>query len=125
MVLRSMVADMRRQGWTLSNDQADEMVARIRKEIGEKMETVYTCDTWKDTIAAMHSGEKIEIDEGVFDYFLEVLPPVYMGRTVALPCGETRCVSFGFAEGYEPVTAFWSTKGRYYCQRTAEINTRC
>jgi hypothetical protein len=33
MVLRSMVADMRRQGWTLSNDQADEMVARIRKEI--------------------------------------------------------------------------------------------
>ena len=33
MVLRSMVADMRQQGWTLSNDQADEMVASIREEI--------------------------------------------------------------------------------------------
>lgn len=33
LVLRSMIADMRRQGWTLSDDQADEMVARLRKEI--------------------------------------------------------------------------------------------
>jgi hypothetical protein len=33
MVLRSMVADMRRQGWALSNDAADEMVARLKKEI--------------------------------------------------------------------------------------------
>jgi hypothetical protein len=28
-----MVADMRRQGWTLSNDAANEMVARLKKEI--------------------------------------------------------------------------------------------
>lgn len=33
MVLRSMVADMRRQGWTLSDNQANEMVAHIRAEI--------------------------------------------------------------------------------------------
>ena len=33
MVLRSMVADMRRQGWTLSNDAANEMVERLKKEI--------------------------------------------------------------------------------------------
>lgn len=33
MVLRSMVADMRRQGWTLSNQAADELVERLKKEI--------------------------------------------------------------------------------------------
>lgn len=33
LVLRSMVADMRRQGWTLSDEQATSMVDRIKKEI--------------------------------------------------------------------------------------------
>lgn len=33
IVLRSMVADMRRQGWTLSDEQATSMVDRIKKEI--------------------------------------------------------------------------------------------
>lgn len=35
MVLYSMVADMRRQGWTLTDEQATSMVDRIKKEIGE------------------------------------------------------------------------------------------
>ena len=33
MVLRSMVADMRRQGWSLSNEAADQMVAKLSAEI--------------------------------------------------------------------------------------------
>jgi uncharacterized membrane protein YebE (DUF533 family) len=33
MVLRSMVADMRRQGWSLSNESADQMVAKLSAEI--------------------------------------------------------------------------------------------
>ena len=32
-VLRSMVADMRRQGWSLSNESADQMVAKLSAEI--------------------------------------------------------------------------------------------
>ncbi len=47
----------------------------------------YRCDNWSETINAMHSGEIIEIGEDVFDYFLEVLPPVYMKRNIALPGG--------------------------------------
>ena len=37
MVLRSMVGDMRRQGWTFSNDVANEMVARLKKEILQRV----------------------------------------------------------------------------------------
>ena len=85
---------------------------------------VYTRDNWTQTIEAMHSGEPIEVDEEIFDYFLEVLPPVYMGRNMEIG-GKRRRVAYGFAEGYEPVTAFWSEGERFYCQRTAEMNPHC
>ena len=84
--------------------------------------TVYTCETWPETIAAMHSGKTIEINEEVFDYFLEVLPPVHMGYRANLPDGTQVRACFGFAEGYEPVTAFWKQSGKYFCCRTKEIN---
>ncbi len=91
---------------------------------------VYTKDNWGGLMEAMHSGQKIEIDEEVFDYWLEVLPPVYMGKRVTLPGGEVVHATFGFAEGAEQVTAFW-TNGprhqegnprRFFCQRTEEMN---
>jgi hypothetical protein len=78
--------------------------------------TVYTRANWQDTIEAMHSGAVIEIDEEIFDYFLEVLPPVYMHRFMEIG-GRRRQVVFGFAEGAEPVTAFWREGVRFYCQR--------
>jgi len=34
-----------------------------------------TPDAWNDFIAAMHSGEVVEIDEEMYFYWLEVLPP--------------------------------------------------
>jgi hypothetical protein len=74
---------------------------------------------------ARDSGETIEITEGTFNYFLEVLPPAYMGRTIRV-AGKPQRVAFGFAEGYEPITAFWTEKRagteHYYCKRTEEIN---
>jgi hypothetical protein len=30
----------------------------------------------------MHSGKCVLIDESMFNYFLEVLPPIFMNRTV-------------------------------------------
>jgi len=33
LVLRSMVADMRRQGWTISNQDAENMVASIKSQL--------------------------------------------------------------------------------------------
>ena len=74
---------------------------------------------------ARDTGQTIEITEGTFDYYLEVLPPAYMGRTISID-GKSRKVTFGFAEGYEPITAFW-TESRagsvhYFCKRTNEMN---
>lgn len=98
----------------------------------ELTQKVYTCEDWAETIKAMHSGEAIEVGEDVFDYFLEVLPPVYMGARRIVGNGadrRERRVVFGFAEGAENITAFWMTGGgyddpgrRFFCQRTAEVH---
>lgn len=89
-----------------------------------RMDKVYTRENWAEFIAAENRGEQLEVDEDIFDYFLEVLPPVYMYRTVELPNGTQVRTTFGFAEGAEPVTAFWKLDGRYFCQRTKEMNPR-
>ena len=88
---------------------------------------IYTTEAWDEMIAAMRSGERIQVEEGVYDYFLEVLPPIYMNRRITLPGGESQRVSFGFAEGAEAIVAFWcqgnSDAGwSFFCQRTEEIN---
>jgi hypothetical protein len=74
---------------------------------------------------ALKSGAVIEITPATFDYFLGVLPPVYMSRKMLIE-GAVRNVAFGFAEGCEPITAFWfADRGavtRYFCQRTLEMN---
>lgn len=75
-------------------------------------------------ISANDRGERAEIDEEMFYYFLEVLPPVYMRRTVKLPDGRSVRAEFGFAEGAEMITAFWKEGTKFYAQRTEEMN-RC
>jgi hypothetical protein len=46
-----------------------------------------------------------------------------MGRKLAWPDPKkpTR-YDFGFAEGAEPVTVFWSGGGKFFCQRTSVMN---
>ena len=88
---------------------------------------VYTMsrETWLDFIEAMHSGERFEVDEENWYYWLEVLPPVFMAEDIDyFPGreGQPTRVSFGFAEGSEPITVFWKENGRYYGQRTNRIN---
>lgn len=84
--------------------------------------TMATKENWSELIKAMHSGEIFETDVDGFDYFLEVLPPVYMSKVVTLPNGEKVKATFGFAEGAEPIVAFWSKGGRYYGCKTNQIN---
>lgn len=72
---------------------------------------MYTKDNWIDAIAAMHSGQEIEIDSDIFDYFLGVLPPVYMD-----------CNKFGFAEGREKIVDFWAVDGKFFCRQSNKIN---
>ena len=88
--------------------------------------TVYTMDSIKDFCEARATGRLVEVDEELWMYFLEVLPPVHMHYRATLPDGVRIEASFGFAEGYEPVTSFWRghglEKGRYFCQLTREMN---
>lgn len=84
--------------------------------------TMATKENWSELIKAMGSGEIFETDVEGFDYFLEVLPPVYMGKVVTLPNGEKVKAAFGFAEGAEEIVAFWKKGGRYFGCRTTQIN---
>ena len=96
--------------------------------------TIHTTEDWAEMLAAMHSGQTIEVTEEVYYYFLEVLPPVHMGYQATLNDGTTQRADFGFAEGMEQVTAFWGKREgcdlnregvvRYFAQRTKEVNPR-
>ncbi len=87
-----------------------------------------TPGAWDAFINAMHSGEVFECDEEMFFYWLGVLPPVWMGRYVHWPDPDnvyrviTVRATFGFAEGIEPITAFWQSEGRYFGRRTSQLN---
>jgi hypothetical protein len=61
----------------------------------------------------LDNGKKREITEADLDYFLDVLPPVTMRFTWN---GERW--SFGFAEGYDYVSAFKKEGGKYFVQKT-------
>ncbi|TVM02978.1 MAG: hypothetical protein CV087_07470 [Candidatus Brocadia sp. WS118] len=75
-------------------------------------------ENWREFIEKMNSGEKCEITEEVFDYFLDALPPKFMYETVELVSGEKIRADFGFAEGWETITAFWKKAGHFFCQQT-------
>ena len=66
-----------------------------------------------------------EVSRETFYYYLEVLPPVYMGKEVLLG-SKRRRVSYGFAEGEEIITAFWvegsGAEEKFYAQQTREVN---
>ena len=82
----------------------------------------HTPEEWQEFIAAMQSGEVFECDASMADYWLGVLPLVYMNWTTKLPNGRTIRAWFGFAEGAEEVTAFWHEGGRYFGCRTNHVN---
>jgi hypothetical protein len=80
--------------------------------------------------AARDTGAVVEITRELFDYFLDVLPPVRMHYSAPIldANGVPGRVSadFGFAEGAETITAFWHgfgpLKGRFFAQRTTQMN---
>lgn len=61
-------------------------------------------ETWDSMIARIHvTGTHAEIDQDTWDWFLECLPPKYMGSGF-----------FAFAEGAEPLKVFWKRGGRFF-----------
>jgi len=78
-------------------------------------------DDWKEFIAAMNSGQIFEIDEENYYYWLEILPPIYMGQTQIINGQPIRC-SFGFAEGREYIKDFWTKDGRFFGKMSDRLN---
>ena len=64
-------------------------------------------EDWAGMIArTAQAGVACQIDEETYDYFLNVLPPKYMGH------------GFAFAEGAEPLRYFWHVKpASYFCRQ--------
>ncbi|MCP4262791.1 MAG: DUF1419 domain-containing protein [Planctomycetes bacterium] len=86
-----------------------------------------TTEQWQEFITAMHSGERFQVDRDMWYYWLEVLPPILMNEDITfLPGyeGHPMFVNFGFAEGTEPITVFWTNADntKYFGQRTKKIN---
>jgi hypothetical protein len=68
----------------------------------------------------------LRIDEEMYYYWLEALPPVYMDKIREVEIDgaifKKRC-SFGFAEGTETVTDFWRNgSDAFFCKRSKTIN---
>ena len=78
-------------------------------------------------LTALDAGE-VEIDTEMYYYWLEVLPPVFMGRTITMN-GSRRRVEFAFAEGTEQMVLFFYRKDsdtgedHFYAVRSIYRNT--
>ncbi len=75
--------------------------------------------TWKPFLAAIARGEKVEVDEASYHYWMETLPPKLWHQFVEMIDGTKRRVDFGEAEGSGvPITGYWEENGRYFAQLT-------
>jgi len=83
-----------------------------------EQEKVYN---FQEYINRSPKNQPVRITEEVFDYFLGVLPPVSMGKTIKLN-GRIQKTSFEFAEGWEKTTAFWQVGEKFYAQKTNRTN---
>jgi hypothetical protein len=62
-------------------------------------------EQWAGMIARISTPQiAAEFDEEAYDYFLDVLPPHWMGE------------GFMFAEGAEAFCYFWKANGKYFCR---------
>jgi hypothetical protein len=71
-------------------------------------------EPWAAMIArTAQTGVACAIDEETYGYFLDVLPPKYMGN------------GFAFAEGAEPLRWFWRVKpDQFFCRQLTWEETK-
>ena len=69
-------------------------------------------EDWPQMIARTTvPGRICVVDEETYDYFLDVLPPRWMGR------------GFAFAEGGDDIRLYWKAGGSCYCRQLAGEET--
>ena len=82
-------------------------IAELFTHFASSTSAVFTnTDSVHDAVCNLAEGQTQEVDEAIFEYFLDVLPPRDMGRGW-----------FMFAEGEEPLRFFWKRSGRLFCRR--------
>lgn len=85
-----------------------ELLTRLKT--GEAV-TIPAGETWAGMIARTTApGRACEIDEETYDYFLEVLPPRWMGSGAG----------FAFGEGGDHLRLVWRSGGRLFCRQLTE-----
>lgn len=63
-------------------------------------------EPWADMMRRIATpGHAAEVDQESYDYYLNVLPPRWMGE------------GFMFAEGAEPLRYFWRAGRRFFCRQ--------
>jgi hypothetical protein len=102
-------------------------IARVKGQVNTLFKWISdkssTREQWRLLHEAWHRGDRLEISHDLYWYYLEVLPPIYMRRANVHLVSDDRIVAdFGFAEGTERITAFWTMGGRYFLQQTWEMN---
>ena len=66
-----------------------------------------SAESWEDLIKRVSTaGVVAEVDAETFDYFLDVLPPKWMGHGC-----------YCFAEGAEALRYFYKSSGRFFCRQ--------
>ena len=64
-------------------------------------------EAWSDMIRrTTAAGAACEVSEDTFDYFLDVLPPRWMGRE-----------GFAFGEGMDDVRLFWKSAEKFFSRQ--------
>lgn len=69
-------------------------------------------EDWPQMIARTTVPGRISVvDEETYDYFLDVLPPRWMGR------------GFAFAEGGDDIRLYWKAGGQFFCRQLSAEET--
>ena len=79
---------------------------------------------WQEFLTRRDNGERLRITGDMFQHWMHCLPPKAWKEPVRLANGTHYHPVFGFAEGDEPITAFWQQGHDFYCQKTIEYPGR-
>jgi len=83
---------------------------------------IYGMDDFKLYVEKIERGYTLEITEELFNYWLNVLPPVWMRRNFTFKDGLNIPASFAFAEGSENLVIFWRDGKKFFARKSNILN---
>lgn len=90
----------------------DDFLARLKDAGSTPVVPRPDTEDWLRMIARTAvAGRICRVDEDTYDYFLDVLPPRWVGR------------GFAFAEGGDDVRLYWKSGGSFFCRQLTTEET--